>query len=258
MNISEVFKNVHSDLKVENLIKLTKDNFSEFFELTIKEIKSYNELKDLLKQYDLDINNIYYTKNHLYCIWYIDDPVYYNLNHLFTLDKMTLEYINQYKKDLINLLNKNNWESFIIQINDTFVVDHFIRHYKEIPKEQIGGILCDIYSSREYILNTLSKEIIRECLDGIHVNEIDPDLIDSEGYINIYRGQTYDSTPLSDALSWTLDKSKAKWFANRFNSCGTVYKGKVKLKNVLAYIGHRDESEILVEYKHILNVKKIG
>ena len=174
------------------------------------------------------------------------------------INDMTLKYIKTYKQDLIDLLNENKWESFIIQINDTFLVDHFIRHYKEIPKEKLSEILCNIYSSREQILNSLSKEIIIECLDGIHVDEIDSDLIDSEGYINIYRGQTYDSTPLSDALSWTLDKSKARWFANRFNSCGTVFKGKVKLENVLAYIEDRDESEVLVEYKNILNLREIG
>ena len=142
-------------------------------------------------------------------------------------------------------------------INDVFVVDHFIRHYDEIPKNQIGKILCNLYTSREYILNKLDIDIIKKTFSGYNVSRIPSDKINDNNLITIYRGQTYASTPLQEALSWSLDKSVARWFANRFNSNGKIYKGKVKLQDVMLYTNSRNEQEVLVEFKDIKDVEVI-
>ena len=57
--------------------------------------------------------------------------------------------------------------------------------------------------------------------------------------ITIYRGGS------EDGLSWTLDKKKASWFANRFNRNLSVFTKSVDKSNCLCYLGERNEDEII-------------
>lgn len=60
-----------------------------------------------------------------------------------------------------------------------------------------------------------------------------------------------------NALSWTLRLDKAKWFANRFNNNGKVYKALCKKKDILAYLSGRNEEEIVVDYKKLKNIEEV-
>jgi len=48
-----------------------------------------------------------------------------------------------------------------------------------------------------------------------------------------------------DGISWTLDKEKAEWFANRFNKKGVVKALMVRREDVIAYFNDRQEQEII-------------
>lgn len=75
--------------------------------------------------------------------------------------------------------------------------------------------------------------------------------------ITIYRGVTPYNAKNVKALSWTVDKKKAEWFARRFGENGTVYKAEISKANVLAYFTGRGESEIIVNPKNIKQPKAI-
>ena len=68
--------------------------------------------------------------------------------------------------------------------------------------------------------------------------------------ITVYRGIQKDAT--TNALSWTLDKNVAKWFANRFNNHGTVVEATINKKYVFAYLNGRGEKEIVLDYKKLM------
>ena len=77
--------------------------------------------------------------------------------------------------------------------------------------------------------------------------------------LTIYRGETEQSTPYEQALSWTLDKEKADWFANRFESERPItYKAKVKTDYILAYDNGREEQEILVHSDYLTGVEQVN
>jgi hypothetical protein len=62
--------------------------------------------------------------------------------------------------------------------------------------------------------------------------------------VTIYRGCTKQG---EDGFSWTLDKGKAEWFATRFSLGGAqLLEAKVPKDAILAYLGRRGESEIVV------------
>ena len=73
----------------------------------------------------------------------------------------------------------------------------------------------------------------------------------------IYRGYRF-----GDALegySWTLDKARAKWFANRLRQddhpSPKVASGLVAKEHVIAYITGRDEQEIVVLPEHVIDLE---
>ena len=80
--------------------------------------------------------------------------------------------------------------------------------------------------------------------------------------VTVYRGCPVKK---SNGLSWTLDREKALWFANRFNfkkkewpfdqDCCLI-EGTVKKKHILAYLNGRNESEIVCDSRYVRGKKK--
>lgn len=92
-------------------------------------------------------------------------------------------------------------------------------------------------------------------------------LMDDEDYqvfdtlpseFSVYRGiSTHGNT---NGLSWTLNRETAEWFAKRFSfdgSKGTVIEATAKKEDVLAYFNDRNEQEIVINPKKLVNVKKL-
>ncbi len=75
--------------------------------------------------------------------------------------------------------------------------------------------------------------------------------------VTIYRGVTSYNAKNIKALSWTIDKKKAEWFAHRFGENGTVYKSQISKDKILAYFIGRGESEIIVNPKDLKQIKAI-
>lgn len=110
----------------------------------------------------------------------------------------------------------------------------------------------------------VDSENISECIDTIkklmvykkHGKIAKKILIDksidniSGEKIVIYRGSQ--NNELGHGFSWSIDKEKALWFANRFSRNGKLFTGEVLKKDIFAYILDRGESEIIVDYRKVM------
>ena len=76
-----------------------------------------------------------------------------------------------------------------------------------------------------------------------------------EETITVYRGVTTYNAKNIKALSWTLDREKAEWFAHRFDEDGTVYEAEIDKKYILAVFNGRNESEVVVDPKGLQNIR---
>ena len=72
--------------------------------------------------------------------------------------------------------------------------------------------------------------------------------------ITVYRGVTSHNAKNIKALSWTLDRQTADWFARRFEEEGTVYEARINKKDTYAYFGERCESEVIVDPKGLMDI----
>ena len=72
-----------------------------------------------------------------------------------------------------------------------------------------------------------------------------------EDTVTVYRGVTPYNAKNIRALSWTLDRKTADWFAHRFGEEGTVYEAQIRKEHILALFNGRNESEVIVDPQHL-------
>ena len=82
-------------------------------------------------------------------------------------------------------------------------------------------------------------------------------LAELEETVTVYRGVTPYNAMNVKALSWTLDKKKAEWFAHRFGEKGTVYTAQIKKGDILAVFTGRNESEVVLNPSKLEQLKAI-
>jgi hypothetical protein len=66
--------------------------------------------------------------------------------------------------------------------------------------------------------------------------------------VTVYRGCQKGLN--EDGLSWSLDKSKAKFFANRFGKKGIILERKIPKSDIVAVLTVRGETEVIWEEKN--------
>ena len=72
--------------------------------------------------------------------------------------------------------------------------------------------------------------------------------------LTVYRGVTSYNADNIKALSWTLNKEKAEWFAHRFNDDGTVYEAQIDKKHIFAIFNGRNESEVILDPQYLTDI----
>jgi len=81
-------------------------------------------------------------------------------------------------------------------------------------------------------------------------------LADLEPTVTVYRGVTSYNADKVRALSWTLDYDTAKWFATRFGERGMVYEAQVYKERILALFNRRNEAEVIIDPKDLMNIEQ--
>ena len=75
--------------------------------------------------------------------------------------------------------------------------------------------------------------------------------------LTVYRGVTSYNADNVKALSWTLNKEKAEWFAHRFNDDGTVYEAQIDKKHIFAIFNGRNESEVVLDPQYLTDITEV-
>ena len=96
---------------------------------------------------------------------------------------------------------------------------------------------------------------------------VDPQkLMDEEEYelfcglddvVTVYRGVTSYNAKNVKALSWTLNRDTAEWFAHRFDEHGTVYEAQILKEHICAVFLGRNEAEVIVDPKYLQGITPI-
>ena len=150
-------------------------------------------------------------------------------------------------------------------VNDAYALAFFQDIANHLSQEDFSRLLADVWVNSEYansdanvnkntILNFFKKADKKYLM-----TESEYDTLSNLGdVVTIYRGVTPRNKRNIKALSWTLSRSKARWFANRFGQGGEVYSATIDKSNIYAYFDSRNEAEVIVDPKHLKNISRIS
>ena len=162
---------------------------------------------------------------------------------------------------------KEEWHRYIFLRERPYraAVLHDLHLSKLISGEQYWTLVGDVWSDSENIWQYQEEwyEMLtadpdrREFMSSEDVRcvfTLPPEKGGLAPMTRVYRGFCHDDA--LDGYSWTLDKARAKWFANRAvwrrgeDEVPMVASAMVARKNVIAYITSRDEQEIVLLPEH--------
>lgn len=133
-----------------------------------------------------------------------------------------------------------------------------------LSEKDFANILADAWTRTEAPNSdpNLSKQdllsMFKTTDPALLMNEEDyQQFMDLPDTVTVYRGVTSLNAKNIKALSWTLDRDTAEWFAHRFGENGTVYEAQIQKQHIYAYFSGRNEAEVIVDPKHLTGITQI-
>ncbi|GAA0082862.1 hypothetical protein [Clostridium sp. CTA-6] len=241
---SNIFQKEHSN--VSSLIPITTYKNNDEIKKFIKTIRKLN----------LDINDFYKVEGKLYKYCYLKETVLveiYDTNEDYFINFKVREQIEQRERINKKCIENKEYIRLFCLIDKPYRFSFYQQLFNDIPDEQKYEVFKDIYTSCEYGFNNLSREFLEEIFE---YNKADKNWFDDD-IIAIYRGEGSLSTHYNKAYSWTVNIDVARWFAERFNKNGKVYKGYIRQQDILDYLGDRNEKEVLAFPEDVFDVEQI-
>lgn len=188
----------------------------------------------------------------------IKHPLVFSIVHTPAMNAFVNAQLRQKKEALKRAKSKSDWYTCVWLHERPYRLDAFLDISQHLDGPRYWELLGDVWSDTENSWQNTDKwrEALtadregREMMSDKDVRCVF-DLPPEEGGLlpmtRIYRGYRFD-----DALqgySWTLDKARARWFANRLRQddhpSPKIASGFVAREHVIAYMTSRDEQEIV-------------
>jgi hypothetical protein len=161
-------------------------------------------------------------------------------------------YYLQKKEDLINAVLHRKFNQIIYLHERPYRLQAFISIAEDLPDSKYWSLLSSIWTDTENQWQNLEqwKELLSSERGERHylMSDSEVQLLNSlPELVTIYRGCIKGLN--EDGLSWTLDKSKAEFFANRFSKEGIILEREIPKADIIAVLTGRGESEVICEVK---------
>ncbi|MSU01380.1 hypothetical protein [Tissierella pigra] len=236
-------------------------------------IPSKEEIKEMIDYLDVDSSNLYYFHSDITSLFYYIDEEEFIYIKIPPTSLEAMNFINAKKivgriiKKQAKYMDNGDYNGVFNLIETKYKIEAFLQLlnlYKHnmvlIKPEELFEIFSDVYTLSEFGFNEFNKEDFLLLFSMNTNNDYKSNIEkDGNGYVTIYRGEGEQSSPLDEAYSWTLDKDKAEWFANRYDTeevC-RVYQAKVHIDNIKAYFEDRGEEEVIVFPEDVVDVQVI-
>jgi len=159
-------------------------------------------------------------------------------------------YYEQKRKAVEQALEKKNYKEFVWLFERPYRVEAFIKIADKLSDTDYWKLLSDIWidTENQYAYLKEWKKLLGSKRSSRHylMDEDEDNLLRSlSNEVTIYRGCQKGLN--ESGLSWTLDKSKAQFFANRFGKKGIILERKIPKSDIVAVLMGRGEAEVIWE-----------
>ena len=257
MDINEIFQKANTG-NINDLIPIKSiENPFEYFQISETDLlPTYEKVCEL---YGKDIADDCYYFDGL-----IPEVVYFN-KETYVIVKLTGAILTQISKEelrkQINFLavdiKKDGLEKHQFLIPSEFQMS-LMDYYLSTHSIQDYSSFIDMYAHNEYNFSQLSRDKLNLIFQQPH-KKIGQKFIETlPETVTIYRGEGDKSTPVEKALSWTLSKEVAFFFACKNSNTGSsIYKAQIKREAILDYLDDRNEEEILAFPEDVKILNKV-
>ena len=187
-----------------------------------------------------------------------DGPLGKQLRHplVYQIGMMGNGFANAYYLqkvgDVEKALQNKKYDSFVWLHERPYRIEAFQEIENLLSDTAYWKLLADIWTDTENQWQNYEewKDLIGSERGSRHylMNEEEFNLLQSlSDEVTIYRGCQKGIN--ENGLSWTLDKSKAEFFANRLGKKGIVLEKKISKSDIIAVFTGRNESEVIWEEK---------
>ena len=163
-----------------------------------------------------------------------------------------LRYVQSSTKD-------KELNSLLLMVRKQFRLFYIYQIYKSkgCTLSEAADLFIQVWQQVENIGNDInvSHAVIRKFINyyAKHHTLEERELLTLPEVVTIYRGCTPEG---KNGFCWTLTKSVAEFFANRFDRSNTViYKAEVRREDIVTHF--LSEDEIVVDYKKLMNVEEV-
>jgi hypothetical protein len=210
------------------------------------------EMMDLLgKQEELDPELADYLEDVGQFGPCIRHPLVYSMVHFPQQNAWVNNQLRAKKAAIVRARDAKEWHSFIYLHERPYRVEAFVSIMDRMTDEQYWQNLASIWMDSENIRqNPKVWQHLMSSKRGSRESIMDDEEVEAleamPASIVVYQGHTKGR---HDGWSWTTDKAKAEWFAQRFSdfehSPPMLTEGVVLKRSVIAYFAGRGESEIV-------------
>lgn len=176
----------------------------------------------------------------------IDHPLVKEIMYYEPFNYSYNEQLRLKKEKTAEALTKKDWHGFIWWHERPYRLNAFLKVMNQMSHEQYWETLREVWTDSENIWQNQStwEELLLAPIKGqeyFMTAEERAYLASLPEVLTIHRG--YNKSPRG--FSYSLSKTKARWFANRFNQQGKIKTIRVKKSEVFAYVDSRNEKEII-------------
>jgi hypothetical protein len=151
-------------------------------------------------------------------------------------------------------------ESILFHMNKPYRLQILALLKDLVEDSEFNKIFKSLWTSTEYPSNNNAKDLQylfnRVNSKSIMTTEEFNLVKDLPDIVTVYRG-LQGAKAKARAYSWTLNKDKANWFANRYQKGGKVLQAQIPRDAIYFYTDSRNEKEIVLNPRRLRNVQEI-
>ena len=157
----------------------------------------------------------------------------------------------------------DNYCKYLMMINKPYLPAFFKYTKDYISEEDYNKFLSNMWVLVEFSNDDANispnefTKIFKKTNKNILMNEEELEAYNKlDDLVTVYRGVKPKSS--TKALSWTTDIKVAKWFADRWEKNGKVYKAQIPKKYIYAYFLGRNEFETVLDYHKLQDIEEVN
>jgi len=167
--------------------------------------------------------------------------------------------LEQRLKKIDEAVDEKDLFAMFIHIHKPFRIPVFMRIADELTQKEYSETLIDLWVDTEFPhengVDLMLMLFAKADKQYLMTDDEKQELEKMNDMIVVYRG--LQDNAQEKAMSWTIDKKIAIWFATRFDKKGRVIKAKIQKKHVFAFKDERAEGEIILNPNYLRNAKDI-